>query len=49
MPDHTNVVFVTGAAGNLGRAIVSLLVQRGFSIVTVDRAAGASQCIKFET
>src|SRR6266446_6840075 len=43
VPDHTNVVIVTGAAGNLGRATVGLLAERGFSIAAVDRAAGASQ------
>jgi NAD(P)-dependent dehydrogenase (short-subunit alcohol dehydrogenase family) len=45
MPDQTNVVIVTGAAGNLGRATVNLLAERGFSIVAVDRAVGASQAL----
>ena len=43
MADQTSVVIVTGAAGNLGRATASLLAERGFSIVAVDRVVGASQ------
>jgi NAD(P)-dependent dehydrogenase (short-subunit alcohol dehydrogenase family) len=43
VPDPSNVVIVTGAAGNLGRATASLLAERGFCIVAVDRAFQASQ------
>jgi NAD(P)-dependent dehydrogenase (short-subunit alcohol dehydrogenase family) len=40
MTDH-NTVIVTGAAGNLGRAVVSTLAARGARLVCVDRTAAA--------
>ncbi len=34
------VVLVTGAAGNLGRAVAALLAAEGAALVAIDRAAG---------
>jgi NAD(P)-dependent dehydrogenase (short-subunit alcohol dehydrogenase family) len=41
MSSSQKVVVVTGAAGGLGSAAVSLLAQRGASVLCVDRNAGA--------
>ncbi len=38
---ETQVVIVTGAGGNLGRALCGLLAQRGWQVVAVGRDAAA--------
>jgi NAD(P)-dependent dehydrogenase (short-subunit alcohol dehydrogenase family) len=39
MPDPSPVILVTGAAGNLGRAIATTLAARGARLALLDRAA----------
>lgn len=41
MNQPTSVVIVTGAAGNLGRALITVLAARGVSLVAVDHHAAA--------
>jgi NAD(P)-dependent dehydrogenase (short-subunit alcohol dehydrogenase family) len=39
------VILVTGAAGNLGRAVCATLAQRGSRVVALDRVAGPLQAM----
>jgi NAD(P)-dependent dehydrogenase (short-subunit alcohol dehydrogenase family) len=45
MPNQSQIVIVTGAAGNLGRATTSLLAARDACVVAVDRATGAPEAV----
>jgi glucose 1-dehydrogenase len=38
MPNDQHTVLITGAAGGIGRATVSLFTQKGWQVIAVDRA-----------
>ncbi len=46
MPETDFVTIVTGGSGNLGRATVALLAQRGHRVVAVDRAAWTLDAVR---
>lgn len=45
MADSQNVALLTGAAGNLGRAIAAALAARGTTVVALDRMAEPLQAL----
>jgi NAD(P)-dependent dehydrogenase (short-subunit alcohol dehydrogenase family) len=45
MAERAEIVLVTGAAGNLGRATVAALAARGARIAAVDRQAGPVESV----
>jgi NAD(P)-dependent dehydrogenase (short-subunit alcohol dehydrogenase family) len=46
MSERDFVTIVTGGSGNLGRATVALLAQRGHRVVAVDRAAWTLDAVR---
>jgi NAD(P)-dependent dehydrogenase (short-subunit alcohol dehydrogenase family) len=45
MADATPIILVTGAAGNLGRAVSATLAARGAVVVALDRAAAPLEAL----
>ncbi len=45
MADPQQVALVTGAAGNVGRALTGLLAARGVQVAALDRSAGPLQAV----
>jgi len=45
---HQNVVVVTGAAGNLGRAVTGVLAARGCRLAIIDRTVESLESVAAE-